>query len=63
MRQAIKSFHKLFVQPHTQQVGIFHEDDQKWRTFKFTLELLKPHWPDSEQRSDVIHGSECSNGH
>ena len=51
-------FLTLFVQPHTQQAGIFREDDQKWRTFKFTLELLEPHWPDSEQRSDVIHGSD-----
>ena len=57
MRRAIKPVLTLFVQPHAQQAGIFREDDLKWRTFKFTLELLEPHWPDSEQGSDVIHGS------
>ena len=60
MSRAIKPFLTLFVQPHTQQAGIFSEDDQKSRTFKFTLELLEPHWPDSEQRSDVIRGSGAS---
>ena len=28
-----------------------HKNDLKWRTFKFTLELLEPHWPDSEHGS------------
>ena len=59
MHRAIKPFLTLFVQPHAQQAGIFREHDQKWRTFKFTLELLEPHWPDSEQRNDVIHGSDA----
>ena len=53
MRRAIKPFLTLFVQ----QAGIFREDDHKWQTFKFTMELLELHWPDSEQRSDVIHAS------
>ena len=49
MRRAIKLFLTLFVQ-----------NDLKWRTFSITLAKLEPQWPHSEQRSDVIHGSEPS---
>ena len=32
-------------------------------TFSITLAKLEPQWPHSEQRSDVIHGSEFGNDH